>query len=42
MFFLKIYIYIYIFFFWGGEDEISNNLPKDLLGTNVYKTFEFC
>ena len=41
MFFFKIYIYIYIFFF-GGEDEISNNLPKDLLGTNVYKTFEFC
>ena len=24
--------------FWG---EISNNWPKDLLGTNVYKTYEF-
>ena len=22
--------------------EISNNWPKDLLGTNVYKTLEFC
>ena len=22
--------------------EISNNWPKDLLGTNVYKTPEFC
>ena len=25
--------------FWG---EISNNLPNDLLGTNVYETLEFC
>ena len=24
--------------FWG---EISNNWPKDLLGTNAYKTYEF-
>ena len=23
-------------------DEISNNWPNDLLGTNVYKTFESC
>ena len=22
--------------------EISNNCPNDLLGTNVYKTLEFC
>ena len=22
-------------------DEISNNLPNDLLGTNVHKTLEF-
>ena len=22
--------------------EISNNRPYNLLGTNVYKTFEFC
>ena len=22
--------------------EISNNWPNDLLGTNVYKTLEFC
>ena len=22
--------------------EISNNWPKDLLGTNIYKTVEFC
>ena len=22
--------------------EISNNWSKDLLGTNAYKTFEFC
>ena len=22
--------------------EIPNNWPKDLLGTNVYKTLEFC
>ena len=22
--------------------EISNNWPKDLLGTNVYKTLDFC
>ena len=22
--------------------QISNNWPKDLLGTNVYKTLEFC
>ena len=25
--------------FWG---EISNNWTNDLLGTNVYKTLEFC
>ena len=23
-------------------DEMSNNLPSDLLGTNVYKTLEVC
>ena len=22
--------------------EISSNLPNDLLGTNIYKTLEYC
>ena len=25
-----------------SSGEISNNYPKDLLGTNVFKTLEFC